>query len=156
MLNGKANARSGFFAIEAQRPAWRNHCSQGRARLASHADVFRAARISSLLTNACSIENNIPFPTLANHIVPSKFWKVDLDHRVHSEIFMTTLDSKVRFSQISEYSVHCMTPLTACEHGMVRGCAVSGEPPMLHNRMKEGKSCGQPMLDVRPCGPPVS
>ena len=49
-----------------------------------------------------------------------------------------------------------MTPLTACEHGMVRGCAVSGEPPMLHNRMKETQSCGQPMLDVRPCGPPVS
>ena len=49
-----------------------------------------------------------------------------------------------------------MTSLTACEHGMVRGCAVSGEPPMLHNRMKETQSCGQPMLDVRPCGPPVS
>ena len=49
-----------------------------------------------------------------------------------------------------------MTPLIACEHGMLRGCAISGEPPMLHNRMKEGKSCGQPMLDVRSCGPPVS
>ena len=49
-----------------------------------------------------------------------------------------------------------MTALIAFEHGMVRGCAVSGEPPMLHNRMKEGKSCGQPMLDVRSCGPPVS
>ena len=30
--------------------------------LASHAGVFRGARISSLPTNACSIENNIPFP----------------------------------------------------------------------------------------------
>ena len=49
-----------------------------------------------------------------------------------------------------------MTALIACEHGMLRGCAISGEPPMLHNRMKEGKSCGQPMLDVRSCGPPVS
>ena len=37
-----------------------------------------------------------------------------------------------------------MTPLTACEHGMVRGCAVSGEQPVLHNRMKEVQSRGQP------------
>ena len=29
--------------------------------LASHAGVFRGARISSLPTNACSTENNIPF-----------------------------------------------------------------------------------------------
>ena len=49
-----------------------------------------------------------------------------------------------------------MTPLTACEHGMARGCAVSGEPPVLHNRMKEAQSRGQAMLDIRPCGPLVS
>ena len=30
--------------------------------LASHAGIFRGARISSLPTNACSTENNIPFP----------------------------------------------------------------------------------------------
>ena len=28
------------------------------------------------------IENNIPFPCLAKHIVLSKFWKVDLDRKV--------------------------------------------------------------------------
>ena len=48
----------------------------------SHAGDFRGACVSSLPTNACSTENNIPFPSLANHIVLSKFWKVDLDHRV--------------------------------------------------------------------------
>ena len=36
----------------------------------------------SLPSNACSSENNIPFPSLANHIVLSKFWKVDHDRRV--------------------------------------------------------------------------
>ena len=46
------------------------------------AGLFRGARISSLPTNACSTENNIPFPSLANHIVLSKFWKVDLDRKV--------------------------------------------------------------------------
>ena len=50
--------------------------------LASHKGVFRGARLSSLPTNACSTEDNIPFPSLANHIVLSKFWKVDLDCRV--------------------------------------------------------------------------
>ena len=50
--------------------------------LASHASIFRGARISSLPTNACSTEDNIPFPSLANHIVLSLFWKVDLDCRV--------------------------------------------------------------------------
>ena len=52
------------------------------SRLASHAGVFRGARFSSLPTNACSTEDNIPFPGLANHIVLSKFWKVDLDRKV--------------------------------------------------------------------------
>ena len=50
--------------------------------IAFHARVFRGARISPLPTNACSTENDIPFPSLANHIVPSKFWKADLDRRV--------------------------------------------------------------------------
>ena len=50
--------------------------------LASHADVFRGVRISSLPTNSCSTKNNIPLPNLANNIVLSKFWKVDLDSRV--------------------------------------------------------------------------
>ena len=30
-------------------------------RIASQADVFRGARFSSLLKNACSTENNVPF-----------------------------------------------------------------------------------------------
>ena len=51
-------------------------------KLASHAGIFRGARISSLPTNACSTEDNIPFPRLANDVVLSKFWKVDLDRRV--------------------------------------------------------------------------
>ena len=45
--------------------------------VASHTGVFRGARLSSLPTNACSTEDNIPFPSLANHFVLSKFWKVD-------------------------------------------------------------------------------
>ena len=49
--------------------------------LASHAGVFRGAPFSSLPTNACSTEDNIPFPCLANHIALSKFWKVDLDRK---------------------------------------------------------------------------
>ena len=47
--------------------------------LGSYPGVFRGARFSSLTTNACSTENNIPFPNLANHIVLSKLWKLDLD-----------------------------------------------------------------------------
>ena len=31
-------------------------------QVASHVDVFRRARFSSLPTNSCSTENNIPFP----------------------------------------------------------------------------------------------
>ena len=50
--------------------------------VASHAGVLREAHILSLPTNACSTENNIPFPSLANHIVPSNFKEVDLDRRV--------------------------------------------------------------------------
>ena len=50
--------------------------------VASYSGVFREARISSVPTNACSIENNIPFPSVANHIVLSKFWKVHFDGRV--------------------------------------------------------------------------
>ena len=50
--------------------------------LASHAGVFRGTRLSSLPTNACSTEDKIPFPSLANHLVLSKFWKADLDRRV--------------------------------------------------------------------------
>ena len=49
-----------------------------------------------------------------------------------------------------------MTPLIACEHGRVRGRVISGELPMLHNRMKEMQLHGQPMLDAGPCAPRVS
>ena len=50
--------------------------------VASYAGVFRGARFSSLPTNACSTEDNIPFSSLANYIVLSKFWKVDLERKV--------------------------------------------------------------------------
>ena len=40
----------------------RQKCLCLRSMLASHAGVFRGARFSSLPTNACSAENNIPFP----------------------------------------------------------------------------------------------
>ena len=36
--------------------------SAAHITIASHAGVFRRARFSSLTTNACSTENNIPFP----------------------------------------------------------------------------------------------
>ena len=44
-------------------PEWQSYGKFGKVtlNLASHAGVFRGARISSLLTNACSTENNIPF-----------------------------------------------------------------------------------------------
>ena len=76
-----------------------SHFSSAYLTVASHAGDFRGARVSSLPSNAGSTENNIPFPSLANHIVLSKFWKVDLDHRVtrnysiyttHKESFMTS------------------------------------------------------------------
>ena len=50
--------------------------------LASHAGVYGGARFSSLPTNTCSTKDDIPFPSLANHIVLPKFWKVDLDRDV--------------------------------------------------------------------------
>ena len=50
--------------------------------VASHAGVFRGARFSSLPTNACSTGDSIPSPSLANHTVLSKFWKVNLDRKV--------------------------------------------------------------------------
>ena len=51
--------------------------------LASHAGVFRELvfRFSSR-TPPQPRTTYTPFPSLANHIVPSKVWKVDLDRRV--------------------------------------------------------------------------
>ena len=40
---------------------------QSGTALASQADVFRGACISSLPTNACLIENNVPFPLFYSH-----------------------------------------------------------------------------------------
>ena len=92
--------------------------------VASPAGLFRGARLSSLATNACSTENNIPFPSLANHIVLSKSWKVDLNLTVIWQLLDLTWNTwrafwplinvrfraaKVRFSQILEYSIHCKT-----------------------------------------------
>ena len=48
-------------------PCWLKK-NESRCAVASHAGVFRGARISSLPTNACSTENNIPFP-LFNSLV---------------------------------------------------------------------------------------
>ena len=50
--------------------------------LGSYVGVFRGVRFSTLTTNACSTENNIPFPNLANHTVLSKLCKLDLDRWV--------------------------------------------------------------------------
>ena len=50
--------------------------------LAPHTGSFRRAHFLSLPTNAYSTEDNIPFPRLANHIVLSKFWKVDFGRKV--------------------------------------------------------------------------
>ena len=48
----------------------------------SKATQARGAPISSLPTNACLTEDNIPFPSLASHVVLSKLWRADLDRRV--------------------------------------------------------------------------
>ena len=56
--------------------------SPTRSPLASNAGVFRGARFSSLPTNTCSTEDYIPFRSLANHIVLSKFWKFNLYRKV--------------------------------------------------------------------------
>ena len=70
------------FVTGRTRTALRKFQASSYSKVASHAGVFRGARISSLPTNACSTEDNIPFQRLANHVVLSKFWKVDLDRRV--------------------------------------------------------------------------
>ena len=67
-----------FFFIEAEQPFNRG----SRFLMASHAGAFKGALLSSLTTNACSTENNIPFPNLTNHILLSKLWKLVLDHWV--------------------------------------------------------------------------
>ena len=89
MFNAKALVEDRDISTRSSKPRERQTISRTEANslisqlvLASHAGVFRGARISTLSTNACSIENNIPFRSLAIHIVPSKFWKVDLDRRV--------------------------------------------------------------------------
>ena len=78
--------------------------------LASHAGVFRGARISSLPTNACSTENNISFSSLANLIVLSKIWKVDLDHMKHKESFMTSCKCQTKSGKskiLSDFRILC-------------------------------------------------
>ena len=87
--------------------------------VASHAGVFRGACFSSLPTNACSTEDKIPFPSLANHTVLTKFWEVDLYRRVKGKLsgkaFCSLINvrfraAKVRFSQILEYCfIYCIT-----------------------------------------------
>ena len=78
-MNKRNTGRSGFSQEKE-----RHTCADFKK--ASHAGVFRGACISPSPQKACSNENNIPFPSLANHKV-----------------------AKVRFNQILEYSVHCIT-----------------------------------------------
>ena len=82
-LEAKPNPKSRNLIVD-RTPAKEPNKKGKRAgeALASHAGVFRGVRFSSLPTNACSTEDNIPFPSLANHTVLSKFWKVDLDRKV--------------------------------------------------------------------------
>ena len=54
---------------------------------------FQGSRITLLPTNVCLPEFNIPFHRLANHIVPTYGWKVDLDRRTLSREHMQITDA---------------------------------------------------------------
>ena len=85
----------------------------------------RICQLFSITIWTRSTENNIPFRSLAKHIVPSKFWKIDLERRLGNPIITRSVwntgkawrplinvrfgAAKVRLSQIWEYSVHCIT-----------------------------------------------
>ncbi|CAH3185449.1 unnamed protein product [Porites evermanni] len=87
------------------------HCitlySEGKKRrktvtLGSRSVVFILSTLYCTIVDwSLTAEDNIPFPSLANHIVLSKFWKVYLDRKVistdnysicikHGESFLTS------------------------------------------------------------------
>ena len=115
-----------FFFFAAKKPFNRG----SRFLTASYAGAFRGALLSSLSTNACSTENNIPFPNLANHnyftTLPITFqivetWPRPLGYPIITRSAWNTgkalwpllnvrlTIAKVIFGQILEYSVHCIT-----------------------------------------------
>ena len=115
-----------FFFFAAKKPFNRG----SRFLIASYAGAFRGALLSSLSTNACSTENNIPFPNLANHnyftTLPITFqivetWPRPLGYPIITRPAWNTgkalwpllnvrlTIAKVIFGQILEYSVHCIT-----------------------------------------------
>ena len=123
VFSGKSSKREGSEGVR--------HARRGKA-LASHAGVFggarlsslptkaffRGARLSSLPTNACSTENNIPFPNLAIHTVlwPSPQGNLIITRSAWNtgKAFWPLINvrfraAKVRFSQILEYVMRCIT-----------------------------------------------
>ena len=56
----------------------------GQFMIASHAGLFRGARISSLSTNACSTENNIPVPStiVQSTIVKKSVDRLNMTHKL--------------------------------------------------------------------------
>ena len=56
----------------------------GQFMIASHAGLFREARISSLPTNACSTENNIPVPStiVQSTIVKKSVDRLNMTHKL--------------------------------------------------------------------------
>ena len=109
VFSGKSSKREGSEGVR--------HARRGKA-LASHAGVFGGARLSSLPTNACSTENNIPFPNLAIHTVlwPSPQGNLIITRSAWNtgKAFWPLINvrfraAKVRFSQILEYVMRCIT-----------------------------------------------
>ena len=109
VFSGKSSKREGSEGVR--------HARRGKA-LASHAGVFGGARRSSLPTNACSTENNIPFPNLAIHTVlwPSPQGNLIITRSAWNtgKAFWPLINvrfraAKVRFSQILEYVMRCIT-----------------------------------------------
>ena len=68
--------------------------------LASHAGVFRGARVSSLPTNACSTANNIPFPlsySCGTWPINSCEKSVDSLNKTHKLVVVWKRDARVTF-----------------------------------------------------------
>ena len=78
--------------------------------LASQAGVFRGARFSSLSTNACSMENNIPFPLFylrgkwPINSCAIKCWWAKRDFNVTLELPFSFFLSFAKAMQCMEYS----------------------------------------------------
>ena len=78
--------------------------------LASQAGIFRGARFSSLPTNACSMENNIPFPLFylrgkwPINSCAIKCWRAKRDFNVTLELPFSLFLSFAKAMQCMEYS----------------------------------------------------